>query len=276
MPDHRKSDSRFMTWSQFLERGTNLKEDSSFNIMERMNKQRPGMCCNLVYTSGTTGNPKGVMLSHDNLIWGACCANTFLAQEMDLSNEKVVSYLPLSHVAAQQNDIVGSLTTKSLIAFARPDALQGSLVETMRKIKPTRFVGVPRVWEKFEEKIKDIAAKKNILAQKIGSWAKGIGYHTTKNQLNGKNPPLCYSLANFIVFKSIKKALGLDHCILNIYGAAPLKKSTRDFFASLNIPLLNIYGMSETAGAETLSLPFPYWNKLDAAGVPFIGTHVKI
>ena len=69
--------------------------------MERMNKQRPGMCCNLVYTSGTTGNPKGVMLSHDNLIWGACCANTFLAQEMDLSNEKVVSYLPLSHVAAQ-------------------------------------------------------------------------------------------------------------------------------------------------------------------------------
>ena len=119
----------------------------------------------------------------------------------------------------------------------------------MKKIRPTRFVGVPRVWEKFEERIKDVAAKKGKIAQKIGAWAKRIGYHTTTNQLRGKNPPLCYSLANFVVFKNIKKALGLDHCIMNIYGAAPLKKATRDYFASLNIPLLNIYGMSETAGA---------------------------
>ena len=88
-----------------------------------MSKQRPGTCCNIVYTSGTTGLPKGVMLSHDNLLWGASMANSFLAQELDLSNEKVVSYLPLSHVAAQQNDIVGSLSVKSLLAFARPDAL---------------------------------------------------------------------------------------------------------------------------------------------------------
>lgn len=63
---------------------------------------------------------------------------------------------------------------------------------------------------------------------------------------------------------------------MNFYGAAPLKKTTRDFFSALNMPLLNMYGMSESAGFETGSGPFPFWNKLDAAGVPNPGTHIKI
>ncbi len=78
------------------------------------------------------------------------------------------------------------------------------------------------------------------------------------------------------MFKNIKKALGLDRSVMNFYGAAPLKATTRKFFASLNMPLLNMYGMSESSGFETGSAPLPFWNKLNAAGVPTPGTFVKI
>ena len=241
-----------------------------------MDKQKPGMCCDIVYTSGTTGNPKGVMLSHDNFLWTLISASSVFQQELDLTNERIVSYLPLSHVAGQISDIVNNITNKACIYFARPDALQGSLVETLWKVRPTQFTAVPRIWEKFEEKIKAVGSKNGGIATSIGNWAKKLGTVATMNQMKGKPAPLCYSLANFLVFKRIKKALGLDRSVMNFYGAAPLKKSTRDYFASLNMPLLNMYGMSESAGFETGSGPMPFWNKLDAAGVPTPGTHLKI
>ncbi len=70
-------------------------------------------------------------------------------QHSDLQDERIVSYLPLSHIAAQIADYLTNLRYRACIYFARPDALQGSLVETLKKVRPTMFVGVPRVWEKF-------------------------------------------------------------------------------------------------------------------------------
>ena len=106
------------------------------------------MCANLVYTSGTTGPPKGVMLSHDNLLWTLTASQSVL--ELDLSDERIVSYLPLSHAAAQIADLINNLSTKATIFFARPDALKGSLIGTLRAVRPTQFLAVPRVWEKLE------------------------------------------------------------------------------------------------------------------------------
>ena len=139
------------------------------------------MCCDIVYTSGTTGNPKGVMISHDNFLWTLISLSSVFSQEIDLSNEKIVSYLPLSHMAAQMADIANNIANKACIYFARPDALQGSLVETLRKVRPTQFLAVPRVWEKFEERIRAAASKKGSIATSIGNWAKKIGTLATKN-----------------------------------------------------------------------------------------------
>jgi long-chain-fatty-acid--CoA ligase ACSBG len=131
-----------------------------------MKKQKPGNCCTLVYTSGTTGMPKGVMISHDNYTW---TASYFLREyKIEFGSERVVSYLPLSHVAAQIIDIIATLLGGMTVTFADHNALQGSLVETLKEVRPTFFFSVPRVWEKMEEKMKIIAASNGAIKTAIG------------------------------------------------------------------------------------------------------------
>lgn len=165
IPENRKS--QVMLFKDFLKLGRDYKPVAIENTLEhRMNSQKPGNCCTLVYTSGTTGQPKGVMISHDNYTW---TSSYFLNKYgYEYGNERIVSFLPLSHVAAQNVDVTGSLITGSEVTFAPPDALQGSLVEVLKEIKPTFFFSVPRVWEKIEEKMKIMASKNNYVLKSIG------------------------------------------------------------------------------------------------------------
>ncbi len=127
-----------------------------------MKKQKPGKCVCLIYTSGTTGNPKACMLSHDNLAWTVESAYRQMTSEGEVfsENERLVSYLPLSHVAGLVFDVLSHVKVGFKLYFARPDALQGSLVLTLQWARPTYFLAVPRVWEKMEDKLKEIAASK--------------------------------------------------------------------------------------------------------------------
>lgn len=140
------------------------------------------MCVCLIYTSGTTGNPKGVMLSHDNLMYNGAALTTDVLRSMPddrnlvPSEQRTVSYLPLSHIAGLQFDLTNTIIFGSQLYFAKPDALQGTLVETLGWAKPTMFLAVPRVWEKFEDKLKSIAASKPAFMQSISGWAKGHGF----------------------------------------------------------------------------------------------------
>lgn len=167
-------------------------------------------------------------------------------------HNRIVSYLPLSHIAGLCFDVLNHLFNCCEIYFAKPDALQGTLGETLTWARPTLFLAVPRIWEKFEEKLKEIAATKPSILQSISGWAKGYGTANTHARQKHEDPPLMYSLANTLILSTIKKALGLDQSQLFFFGAAPLKKTSVDYFASLDMPLLNVYGMSETTGATTL------------------------
>ena len=189
-------------------------------------------------------------------------------------NNRSVSYLPLSHIAALCLDVLTHLCLGFELFFAKPDALQGTLVETLTWARPTLFLAVPRVWEKFEEKLKEIAASKPQFMQNISGWAKSYGTINTECKLKGTEPPFCYSVANFLILSRIKSALGLDKCEVFFYGAAPLKQSSVDYFASLDMPMLNMYGMSETTGTTTLHTFSRF--KLDAAGYAIPGTDLII
>ena len=117
------------------------------------------------------------MLSHDNLVWTVGSAFNQLtgSGESFTEEERIVSYLPLSHIAGLILDVLSHTYVGFKVYFAKPDALQGTLVLTLQWARPTYFLAVPRVWEKMEEKLKEIASTKGSLLQSISGWAKGLG-----------------------------------------------------------------------------------------------------
>ncbi|XP_072338674.1 long-chain-fatty-acid--CoA ligase ACSBG2 isoform X2 [Scyliorhinus torazame] len=261
------------TWAEFMQLGKDVPDSQLDEIIA---SQKPNQCCTLIYTSGTTGPPKGVMLSHDNLTWTAYSAGTMVnLRPATESQEAIVSYLPLSHIAAQMIDIWLSIKFGGATYFAQPDALKGSLVATMKEVRPTAFMGVPRVWEKMQEKMKTVGAKSSTLRRKVASWAKDVGLKTNLNRMNG-NMALSFDfqVANQLVFKKVRNALGLTRCTKCYTGAAPITKDTLEFFLSLNIPLYELYGMSESTGPHTISVPDNF--RISSCGKVMPGCRTKI
>lgn len=221
--------------------------------------------------------PKGVMLSHDNLCWIAI-PMMVNAQKSDpsipINQHRVVSYLPLSHVAGLCVDIMSHVYAGHELYFAMPDALAGTLVITLTWARPTVFFAVPRVWEKFEDKLKEIGASKPQFLQNLSGWAKGYGAQKVKLQQKQQSPPMMFSVANALILSKIKAALGLDQTVSFYFGAAPLRQSSVEYFASLDIPIYNVYGMSETSGATTIHSALNF--RLDTAGRAIDGTDLVI
>uniref|UniRef100_A0A8D2MJD2 long-chain-fatty-acid--CoA ligase n=1 Tax=Zonotrichia albicollis TaxID=44394 RepID=A0A8D2MJD2_ZONAL len=189
--------------------------------------------------------------------------------------EEVVSYLPLSHIAAQMCDIWAAMALGVQVYFAQPDALKGSLVETLREVRPTAFLGVPRVWEKMEEKMKSVGMKASAIRRKVAAWAKGVGLQTNLKKMDGRlDEPVNFRLARQLVYRKVRKAIGLERCTKCYTGAAPITRETLEFFLSLNIPVMELYGMSESSGPHTISLPHAF--KLGSCGKVLSGCHTLI
>ncbi|XP_042336359.1 long-chain-fatty-acid--CoA ligase ACSBG2 [Sceloporus undulatus] len=242
------------SWNEFMALGSSISDDLLDNIIE---SQSPNQCCTLIYTSGTTGKPKGVMLSHDNITWTARAGGQFVGVTTATEQQEVVvSYLPLSHIAAQMIDIWLPITFGMQTCFAQPDALKGTLVETLKEARPTAFLGVPRVWEKMQERMKSVGAKSSALKRRIATWAKAVGLETNLKRMGGTTDlPLNYRLARTLIYKKVRKALGLDRCFKCYTAAAPISRDTLEYFLSLDIPIYELYGMSESSGPHTVSHP---------------------
>lgn len=258
IPEKRKN--QVILFSDFLKIGEKvLKDNKDKLINERLEQQKPGHCVTLVYTSGTTGPPKAVMLSHDNYTWLVHSYIKF-GYKLELDNTRPedrrnVSYLPLSHVAAQFAELVAPMGLGFCCYFADPSALQGSIIDTLKEVRPTFVLSVPRIWEKVEEQMKRMAKSNGAAKKKLGDWAKSIGVEGTFAEMQGKPRPFAWDFAKAIVYNNIKKALGMDQAKIITWGAAPLNLQTRTYFASLNIFLINTYGMSENAGPQTFYSP---------------------
>ncbi|XP_051028702.1 long-chain-fatty-acid--CoA ligase ACSBG2-like [Acomys russatus] len=209
----------------------------------------------IIYTSGTTGNPKGVMLSHDNITWTAgAMARVVEASHVMGKQETIVSYLPLSHISAQILDMWTAIKVGGLTFFAQPDALRGTLIFTLQEVKPTIFLGVPRVWEKMQDTIKENVSRSSSLRKKAFAWAKLLGLKVnTKRMLGKQDIPMNYRMAKALVFTKVRTSLGLEHCHTFLSGAAPLSQEVLEFFLSLDIPIGEIYGMSECSGPHSIS-----------------------
>lgn len=259
------------TFHAFMKLGAQV---DSQTLQTRIDAQLPGHCCTLIYTSGTTGPPKAVMISHDNFTWTSYCILETLYGITDA--ERSVSFLPLSHVAAQLLDIHLPMHIGSEVNFAGPDALKGALVETLKEIRPTFFFGVPRVWEKVMEKMREIGSQTTGFKKVVALWAKEKGAKkTARSQFGGDGrKSLSFRLANHVVLSKIKEALGLDQCRYCFTGAAPITVECINFFGSLDIPVYELFGQSECTGPHSINLPGKW--KIGSIGNPLPGTRTRI
>jgi len=234
-----------VSWKELLDLG---RATLDTNLDKRLANIAINQCCILAYTSGTTGNPKGTMLSHDAVTYTAV-QNTDLFC-WDYGVESVLSYLPLSHVAGQMMDVFLIMSKGGTCCFADKNALRGTLLENIKHFRPSRFVGVPRVFEKIEEGMKAAGAKSGI-KKKLADWAKSeaLAHHAAEE--GGKpHTSLGYRLAHKLILSKVHDALGMDQGQKNGYaiGGAAVSPETVRYFLSLDMKLLEMTAMTETTG----------------------------
>lgn len=214
------------------------------------------------------------MLNHDNLTFISGTGCDF--ESMQNAQELIISYLPLSHIAAQIVDIYACLTIAGTIYFAEKDALKGSLPKTLRQVRPTRFLGVPRVYEKMHEKMLEIGANQNVFMRAIGSWAKGVTLQHHLDTMSGKpSNSLQYQLAKKFVISKVKQAMGFDRCVTFSSGAAPMNVDTKRYFMSLDMQITEIFGMSESSGGHSFSTKDSPSFETIGKGLPGVFTRIK-
>jgi long-chain acyl-CoA synthetase len=264
---------RYMTWADFAALGRERFAAEPEQIIARVAAIKPDDPLALLYTSGTTGNPKGVLLTHRNILYQMAAADTM---GLIIPRVRWVSYLPLAHIAERMFSIYLAIGAVGHVHFC-PDAAQ--LVRVIGKVRPTAFFGVPRVWEKVRAGIQALLTAEQDEGRRAAvqqametgrRYVKSCQYgHTTSPELAAQ-----FRAADEQVLGTIRSLLGLGEASSVFSAAAPLPPDVAAFFAGLGMKILDVYGMTETTGAFTANTPAEF--KLGTVGRPAAGIEVTI
>jgi long-chain acyl-CoA synthetase len=265
-------DPMVMKFDDFMAMGREHAAQAGGEFDERMDAGKPDECALLVYTSGTTGPPKGAMLSHDNLIWTAGALHK--ANHIEESDQ-VLSFLPLCHVAERLMTVVNQLVHGYTVNFAEN---LDTVPQNLREVSPTVFFAVPRIWEKFYSRILLTMDKAAVTKKLAYTAAIRVGEKVAKLKAAGKKPgpalAAMYRLAHFSVFHPLKKRLGLERTRVAISGAAPISPKLLTYFHALGLNLREVYGQTEGSGPTTIHHGSDI--KFGTVGKPLEGVDVKI
>jgi long-chain acyl-CoA synthetase len=262
-------DPMVMSWEEFNAAGADV---SSETLDARLAALEANQLATLIYTSGTTGPPKGVMLSHDNLMWTSSQA----IHAAGIGKEDTsLSYLPLSHIAEQVFSVHGPASSGWAVYYA--ESIE-KLADNLKEVQPTVFFAVPRVWERFHAGVTAQLGQATGAKAKIAEWAMGVATKTTKLRNVGKEPTgilaAQFTIADKLVLSKVKHALGLSRNLILITSAAPISVELLEFFGTLDLRVQEVYGQSEDTGPSTMNQSDAI--KFGSGGRAFPGAEVKI
>ena len=249
------------------------KGDDSFDFEAAWKAVTPDDILTLIYTSGTTGPPKGVQITHDNMIF----ATGALEELIDFPEEgRVISWLPYAHIAERACShylpiVLGFTTTDC------PDPRQ--VVAYLPEVRPSWFFAVPRIWEKLKAAIEaGIEAEQDEERKQALKGALELGLKKVKLEQAGEEVPeelaQHYARADEMVFSKMREKLGFDQIEAVNVGAAPTPPEVIEFFHAIGIPLAELWGMSETCGAGCVNPPDKI--KIGTVGPPTPGVEIKL
>ena len=257
------------SWREFETRGAAQHDPEAFERVWRA--QKPGDLATLIYTSGTTGVPKGVMLTHQNIV-----ANVLaVLRRLPIGTGDVcLSFLPLSHIFERMAGHFVMWHAGACIAFAESiDTVPQNLVE----VRPTVLVSVPRLYEKMHARVLEAVAESSLLRQKLFTWAHRAGRERVRLEQAGANVTawlrLRSALADRLVFVKLRQRLG-GRMRFMFSGGAPLSPAIAEFFHAARLLILEGYGLTETAPVITVNPPER--PKIGTVGTPVDGVQVRI
>lgn len=264
----RVDDPRVMTWDDLLARG----EDAGA-VDERMEQITPDLPATFLYTSGTTGNPKGVVLTHHNVMYEA--VSTLDAGGLH-GPQRTISYLPLAHIAER---ILATYAPPFLCSHVHAIPDPAGLLGALGEVHPTAFFGVPRVWEKIKTGISaKLAEDPDPANQKLvtDAMAAGLAWTQAHEYGNEMTPEVeeAYAKADEAILGFLRLLLGLDQVQWAASAAAPMPLEVAKFMGGLGLRVYDVYGMTETTGAFTSNGPDAF--KLGTVGRPNPGIEVRL
>jgi len=276
----RYDDERLMRWDEFIALGREHRAAHEGDVERRMSEAEATDVMTLVYTSGTTGPPKGAMLSNANAAFAiekiVGLPDRLPGAKAPDHNDQIVTYLPLCHVAERIFSGWHLAACGCVLNFAESiDTVTSSL----REVQPTLFFAVPRIWEKLHATVQIRANDATFVKKRfLNAGLRLAGYVGAKLVANGGNHTLgsrvVGGIGNVLVFRALKERIGLRRCRYAGSGAAAIAPEVLEFFIGIGVPVFELYGMTENTAVATAN--FPGRMKLGTVGEPYPGIELRI
>ena len=254
--------SEVLAWDDITAEGEQLYAANPAKVSQRIAEVASEDTALLMYTSGTTGNPKGVMLSQANLLWAIDSLTKTLGYNQE---DEIVSYLPLSHIV-ERGGSYAHIKTGFVINFVEN---LDTFAQNLAEVRPTVLFAVPRIWEKMHSLVE--------LHMRENHFLKRAVYNAAMQAVRGRAPneraSLAAGLADLTVVRWLKHRLGIDRLRLAVSGAAPISPQILEYFRALGVDLREGYGMTENSGLASIHQSS---FKLGTVGTPFPGVDIKL
>ncbi len=243
------SDPQVIDLAALRELGRNHAKAQPRQLDERAAACRPQDLAILVYTSGTTGKPKGAMHSHGGLVYAVRGYNRIVVQD---SNDERMCFLPLCHIAERVGGEYSAVYTGAVLNFVEnPETVP----ENVREIAPTVFTAVPRVWEKFYSAVAITLRDSGKVQQAVYAWGLGVGMRIAERVLAGQPVSAAlkvqFTLARWLALDNVRRLIGIHRARFLVTGAAPISPDLVKWYLALGVPMLEVWGMTESCGAST-------------------------